>query len=135
MFQYFIAWLAVAFTFLFIDAIWLGFVAREFYERHLGEFIRDDIQLGVAGLFYLLYTVSVIVFVIVPAHKSGSIVQAILLGGLLGLFAYGTYDLTNLATIKGWPVTAAIVDMAWGTVITATISVVGYLVLNWIKTS
>lgn len=129
------AWLAVTFTFLIIDAIWLGYLARDFYKRHLGELIREDILFGVAGLFYLLYTVSVVVFVVVPAQKSGSLLQAMILGGLLGLLAYGTYDLTNLATLKGWPVTAAIVDMAWGTVLTATVSVVGYLVLNWVKTA
>ncbi|MEM7461985.1 MAG: DUF2177 family protein [Pseudomonadota bacterium] len=131
----FIAWLAVIFAFLVIDAIWLGYLARDFYQRHLGALIREDILFGVAGLFYVLYTVSVVVFVVIPAQKSGSLAQAILLGAFLGLVAYGTYDLTNLATLKGWSVTASVVDMAWGTFLTATISSVGYLVLNWMKST
>ncbi|MGI9401568.1 MAG: DUF2177 family protein [Rhizobiaceae bacterium] len=131
----FIAWLAVTLCFLVIDSIWLGLVARDFYQRHLGSLLRDDILFGVAGVFYLLYTFSVVVLVVIPAQKSGSLMQALFLGGLLGLCAYGTYDITNLATLKGWPIAATIVDMVWGTVLTSLLSVIGFFVLNWMKSA
>ena len=129
-----LSWMAALAAFIVIDGIWLAFVARDFYQRHLGAFMRDEVWFGVAGLFYVLYTITVIVLVVIPAERSDSLAQAVMLGGLLGLCAYGTYDVTNLATLRGWPVTVAVVDMAWGTILTATISAVGYATLAWART-
>lgn len=128
--RYFITWLAVTVSFLAIDAVWLSYVAKDFYRRHLDGMLLDEFRLGIAALFYLLYAVGILVLAVAPAAKAGSPLQAILLGALFGACAYGTYDITNLATLKNWPVIVSVVDIAWGTVLTATASFVGYLVLS-----
>ena len=128
--RYFITWLAVTVSFLAIDAVWLSYVAKDFYRRHLDGLLLDEFRLGIAALFYLLYTVGVLVLAVVPAVKSDSPLQAIALGALLGACAYGTYDITNLATLKNWPAIVSAVDIAWGTALTATASLVGYFVLS-----
>lgn len=128
--RYFITWFALASVFLAIDSLWLGFVAKSFYQRHIGFLLREEFLTGVAALFYLFYSFCLLVLVVVPAAKSGSPMQAVLLGALLGLCAYGTYDITNLATIKGWPVIVTIVDMGWGMTLTAITSLAGYMVLS-----
>jgi uncharacterized membrane protein len=130
MVRYFLTWLAVTAAFLVIDIIWLAYVARDFYQKHLGGMLREEFLMGVAALFYLFYTLCVVILVVSPAVKAQSPLQALLLGALLGLCAYGTYDFTNLATLKGWPVIVTIVDLAWGTAVTAVISVVGYFVMS-----
>jgi uncharacterized membrane protein len=130
MVRYFLTWLAVTATFLVIDIIWLAYVAKDFYQKHLGGMLREEFLLGVAALFYVFYTLCVVILVVSPAVKAQSPMQALLLGALLGLCAYGTYDFTNLATLKGWPVIVTVVDLAWGTFITAVISVVGYFVMS-----
>lgn len=89
-------------------------------------------KLGVALLFYLVYVVGVLVLVVLPALDAGSLAKAVLGGALLGLVAYGTYDITNLSTIQGWPVIVAVVDLAWGTTLTAVVSAAGYLVGRWL---
>ena len=128
---YLTGWFAILASFLVIDAIWLGFVARDFYRRNLGYLMREDVWFSVAALFYLFYAVAVLVLAVMPAVRDGSFGQAVLLGAILGFCAYGTYDITNLATVRDWPVTVAIVDMIWGTVLTATVSAVGYLAYSW----
>ena len=133
MLQYLVGWLAAAFTLLAIDAVWLGFVARDFYQRQIGQFMRDDVWFGVAALFYIFYSLCVVILVAAPALRSGGLGQALLFGAILGLCAYGTYDITNLATLRGWPVTMAIVDMAWGTFLTAMISGAAYLAMGLVK--
>jgi uncharacterized membrane protein len=130
MVRYFLTWLAVTATFLVIDIIWLAYVAKDFYQKHLGGMLREEFLMGVAALFYVFYTLCVVILVVSPAVKAQSPMQALLLGALLGLCAYGTYDFTNLATLKGWPVIVTVVDLAWGTAITAIISVVGYFVMS-----
>jgi len=130
MIRYLVTWLSVAGAFLVIDAIWLGFVARDFYRRNLEALLAEPFRMHAAAAFYVLYTIGVMVFAVVPAVKTGSPWQAILLGAFFGLCAYGTYDLTNLATIKNWPVVVSLVDMAWGAFLTASSAFAGYLVLS-----
>ncbi len=119
-------YLAALVAFLIIDGLWLGVVARGFYADQLGQLLRPSPNWGVAGLFYVFYVVGIIVFAVMPAHAQQSWMMAVGYGALLGLIAYGTYDLTNLATIRDWPVTMSIVDMIWGGVLTATVSLAGY---------
>lgn len=113
-------------TFLIIDGIWLGLVARSFYVEHLGHLLRPKPDFGVAGMFYLLYVFGVMIFAVMPAVAQQSWLTAVLLGALFGFIAYGTYDLTNLATLEGWPVIVSVVDMIWGAVLTATVAFAGY---------
>jgi len=110
-------------VFFLIDLVWIGIVARDFYAGTIGGMLRDSVYWPAALMFYFLYIGGIVVFVLAPALKSGSGVRhAALMGGLLGLFAYGTFDLTALALLEGWPVIVAFVDMVWGTVLTAATS-------------
>ena len=114
------AYAVMALTFLAIDIVWLGYVARSLYKEHLGPLMVENIDLGAATGFYLLYVLGVVVFVVMPALQSGGWQRAVMMGALFGLVAYATFDLTNLAVMKGYPATIAFIDMAWGAVLTAT---------------
>lgn len=118
---------------LLIDFIWIGGVAIGYYRAELGQLLADDIMWGAAILFYVFYTIALLVFVIKPALASGSIKKALMLGALFGFAAYMTYDLTNLATTRGWPLSITIVDLIWGTVLTAGVSVFTYSVGKKLK--
>jgi uncharacterized membrane protein len=126
--QYLAAYLATAAIFLFIDFLWLGYIAKTFYFSRLGDLLLDKPNLGVAAIFYAVYVIGVVIFAVGPALKSGSWQTALVYGALFGFFCYATYDMTNLATLKGWPVSVAIVDVIWGTVLTGTSALLGYLV-------
>jgi uncharacterized membrane protein len=125
--KYFAIYMASLVTFLIIDGLWLGIVARSFYVQQIGHLLRPSPDFGVAGAFYLLYVVGVVVFAVLPALAQQSWVTALVLGALLGFIAFGTYDLTNLATLAGWPVLVSVVDMIWGAVLTATVALAGYM--------
>lgn len=109
-------------VFLGIDAIWLGLVAKQFYGKYLGHLLSPTPNFVAAGIFYLLFIVGILVFAVIPGLKQQSISQAILLGALFGLITYATYDLTNLATLKNWPVLVTVVDLIWGTVLSASVA-------------
>lgn len=115
-------------AFLALDALWLGVVARGFYARQLGDMLRDDPNWAAAAVFYLIYVVGIVVLAVLPALEGRSPGRALGLGALLGLVAYGAYDLTNLATLKGFPVRMVGVDLAWGTVLTGLVAWAGYIV-------
>ncbi|MEM9628580.1 MAG: DUF2177 family protein [Pseudomonadota bacterium] len=120
------SWGATAFVFLVIDAIWLGLIAASFYRSQLGDLMLDQPKLDIAALFYVGYTFAIVLLAAAPAARSGSLTQALLYGAVLGLAAYGTYDITNYATLKNWPQTMVVVDLIWGTVLTATAAAAGY---------
>jgi len=128
--EFAVAYAATAVTFLAIDFVWLSLMASRLYRPQLGGMLLDQPNLVVAGLFYLVYAAGIVVLVVLPAFGARSLLMALGLGALLGLVAYGTYDITNLATLKGWSVTVTIVDMAWGMTITAIASMAGYLALR-----
>jgi uncharacterized membrane protein len=114
-------------VFFVIDMIWLGLVAKGFYRRHLGEMMAPRVNWIAAMLFYLLFIVGLLVFAIRPALVAGAPTQAILYGALLGLISYATYDLTNLATLKNWPLIVTVIDLIWGTVLGGIVSYVSVL--------
>lgn len=114
--------------FFAIDMLWLGLVAKNFYAKQLGHLIRPDIKWLAAILFYLLFIVGLVLFVISPALDKRSLLQAILFGAFFGLVTYATYDLTNLATLKEWPLFVTIVDLAWGAVLAGLVSGLSYLI-------
>jgi uncharacterized membrane protein len=109
--------------FLGIDAFWLGLVAPRFYRSQIGHLMADKAILSAALIFYLLYMVGLVFFVVAPG-MSMSTREVILRGALFGLVAYATYDLTNLATLRDWPVFVTVVDLVWGTFLTAATSAV-----------
>jgi uncharacterized membrane protein len=117
-------------VFFAVDLIWLIFVARSFYQKQIGFLMKPDINWPAAIIFYLLFIAGLVTFVISPAVDKHSWVHAILFGALFGLITYATYDLTNLATIKGWPLLVTVVDLTWGSVLAASISVITYLIAN-----
>ena len=125
-----IAYLAAAAAFFALDFVWLTVATRLLYRPLLGSLIVDSPNLVVAALFYLVYLVGLVVFAILPAAEAGSWGMALGLGALLGLVAYGTYDFTNLSTLRDWPVMVSIVDLVWGTALSAVATAAGYAALR-----
>ncbi len=117
-------------TFLAIDGLWLTIIAKDFYAKHLGFIMTKTPNLTAALIFYLIYIFTMVVLVISPALQKGSLMTAILTGALFGLCAYATYDLTNLATLKDWPLLVTIVDLIWGTVLSGAVAGISYLILT-----
>jgi uncharacterized membrane protein len=132
-YQLLIAYVLTLLVFLAIDLVWLGFAAKGLYRRHLSGFLSDNVNWTAAIIFYCLYIIGIFIFCIAPATEKQSLVQAILLGGLFGFFCYATYDLTNLATLKGWPTAIVYIDIVWGTFLTASVSAAGYAIVKWLQ--
>jgi len=126
MLHYAIAYCVTLVAFLFMDFIWLARVARDFYAGQIGTLLLDQPRLGVAAGFYCLYVVGIVVFAVMPALKANAPGSALLFGALFGLIAYGTYDLTNYATLKEWPFLVVVVDMAWGAVLSSVSAISGF---------
>ena len=121
------AYLFTVVFFLALDYVWLARLAKGFYIKRLGELLLPTPRFGIAALFYIVYVVGIVIFAVTPALREGSMATAALYGALFGFFAYATYDITNYATLRDWPLAVAIVDIAWGTVLTGLSAVVGYL--------
>lgn len=117
-------------VFFAIDMVWLVLVAKNFYQKQIGFLMRPDINWLAAIIFYLLFITGLIVFVITPAMVKQSWVHALLYGALFGLVTYATYDLTNLATLKDWPLLVTLIDLVWGSVLAASVSVITYWIAN-----
>ena len=111
-------------AFLAIDSLWLGLVAPSFYQAQIGYIMAESLNLLAAGLFYLLFIFGMVVFIVEPGVREGTLMQAVARGALFGLVTYATYDLTNLATLEGWPILVTIVDLAWGTFLSAAVTLV-----------
>jgi len=118
--------------FFIIDIIWLGVIAREFYRRNLGFILSPDVNWKAAVSFYLMYIVGIIFFAVRPAVNSNSWGQAAILGALYGFFTYATYDFTNLATIKNWPIPIVIVDIVWGVCLCMLVATISYAMAKWL---
>jgi uncharacterized membrane protein len=120
------AYLSTAVVFLAVDYVWLSHVSTQFYRDQIGHLLMDKPNLAAAAVFYVLYVVGIVVFAVAPALRSESFATAILYGALFGFFTYATYDVTNYATLKDWPVLVVAVDVAWGTVLSALSASLGY---------
>jgi uncharacterized membrane protein len=127
---YVVAYIATAVVFLGLDALWLSRVALGMYRQELGALLLDKPNLPIAAGFYLLYVAGIVILAIAPALGEGGWIKALLMGAVLGLVAYGTYDITNLSTLKGWSVKLAVIDIAWGTALTAVSAAIGTLVVR-----
>jgi len=115
-------------VFLSLDMVWLTLVAKGFYARHLGYLMAKTPNLLAAFVFYLIFIAGLIFFVITPALDKKLWTHALLAGAFFGLITYATYDLTNLATVKDWPLIVTVVDLIWGTVLSASVSVITYFI-------
>ncbi len=113
-----------------LDFVWLGFVAKKAYYGEMGNLLLDKPHMIPALIFYVLYVIGVVVFVVNPALAKGSLAHAASYGALFGLVAYATYDMTNLAVLKNYSVKIALIDLAWGMVITAAVATVTYYVVE-----
>jgi len=131
--RFVVAYIVTAIVFLGLDAIWLSQIALGMYRRELGGLLLDKPNLPIAGLFYLLFVVGIVVLAILPALNGGTWINALLLGAVLGLVAYGTYDITNLSTLRNWSLTVTLADLAWGTALTAVSATLGYLAVTWFR--
>lgn len=128
-----IGYLLTTVVFFAIDLVWLGVVAKNLYDRLLGNFLADKVNWTAAIVFYLLFIVGIFIFAILPAVEKGSIWRALILGGLFGFFTYATYDLTNLATLKDWPLRIVFIDITWGVILTSMVSAAGYTIMKWLS--
>jgi uncharacterized membrane protein len=117
-------------VFFAIDMVWLGLLAKDFYREQIGSLMKPDVNWAAAIIFYLIFIFGLVVFVISPAVEKGSWTDALLFGALFGLVCYATYDLTNLAVAKDWPILVTLVDLAWGAVLAASVSVVTYIIAD-----
>jgi uncharacterized membrane protein len=117
--DYLTAYAVAAIVFFGIDFIWLKWVANTFYRQQIGHLMADTVNLPIAAGFYLIFLIGLVIFGIAPYVAQGDWGQAALYGGLYGFFAYTTYDMTNLATLRNFPAKVAIVDTSWGTAISA----------------
>lgn len=127
------AYIGSALAMLVLDIIWLTTMVPRVYKPALGDLLADPPNLWVAGVFYLLYVVGVVVFVVLPALGQQNWLMALGAGALLGLVAYGTYDFTNLSTLRNWPVGLSLIDVAWGTMLTAATATAGYFAASWLS--
>jgi uncharacterized membrane protein len=127
-----ISYLLTFAVFLMIDMLWLGVIAKTIYQKYLGNFLTDNVNWTAAIIFYFIYVAGISIFAIYPAVNKGSVYHAILMGALFGFFTYATYDLTNLATLKGWPLPIVIIDIIWGSVLSAVVSLSGFGIVKWL---
>ena len=120
-------------VFFLVDILWLTVISRKLYAKYLGYIMTDNVNWVAALVFYAMFIAGLVFFVINPALGKDSLRYAILAGGFFGLVTYGTYDLTNLATLRDWPVLITVVDLIWGTFVTATTSGITFYVAKLIK--
>ncbi len=119
-------------VFLIIDMLWLGVIAKNIYNKYLGSFLADRVNWTAAFIFYFIYVAGISIFAIYPSVNKGSVYHGVLMGALFGFFTYATYDLTNLATLKNWPLPIVFIDIIWGSILSATVSFVGYHIVKWL---
>jgi uncharacterized membrane protein len=126
MVRYLVSYVGAALAFVLMDACWLTLMGPKLYRPVIGDLLADQVRIVPAVLFYALYVVGIVALAVRPALRSGSWMEAAVLGGLLGLVAYGAYDLTNGAILKQWSWTITVSDMIWGMLASAVGAVVGF---------
>ena len=128
-----ISYLLTFFVFFIVDMLWLGFIAKGLYNKYLGAFLHTEVNWTAAIVFYIIFIIGISIFVIYPAAAKNSVYYAVVYGALFGVFTYATYELTNMATLKDWPVEIVIIDIIWGAVLTSIVSTAGYYIVKWIE--
>jgi uncharacterized membrane protein len=118
--------------FFVIDIIWLGVVAKSFYQKNLKYILSPNVNWTAAIIFYLIYIAGILIFAVLPALAKDSLRHAAVWGALFGFFTYATYDLTNLALLKDWPIVIVIVDILWGVVLCSAVATLSFFVAKWL---
>jgi uncharacterized membrane protein len=129
------AYVAAALVMLALDMLWLGVIAKGTYQQGIGHLMADKPNIPVAAIFYALYAAGVVIFVLVPQADGATWRTTLLMGALLGFFAYATYDLSNLATLRDWPVSLTLIDLVWGSFLTAAVAGAGKAAMDWAVSS
>lgn len=127
------SYILTAAVFFAIDMVWLGVIAKNLYRNYLGNFLSSEVNWVAAIVFYLLFVVGILFFAVFPAIEKNSVMQAVLLGALFGFFTYATYDLTNLATLKDWPIQIVVIDILWGMFLTGSVSTAGFYIVTFLQ--
>ena len=127
-----ISYLLTTLVFFVVDMVWLGLIAKNIYRKYLGALLSETVNWAAALIFYLLFIAGIFIFVIYPSIEKQSPERAIVLGAIFGLITYATYDLTNYATLKGFPFNVVIIDLIWGTFITTLVSISGYYITKYV---
>ena len=128
--RFVVGYIAFLVAFGICDAIWLGTMTAKLYRPALGDLIVEQVRYWPAALFYFGFPLGVVHFALMPALRDGSAGAALLNGALIGLLAYATYDLTNLATVKDWPVLITAIDLVWGSAVSGATTAIGYLLIR-----
>ncbi len=126
--KYLYLYLLTFIVFLAIDFVWLTWIAKDMYAQRVGHLLAENPNLIAALVFYLLFIGTILLFVVIPGYEAQSIGKTILLGALFGMITYSTYDLTNLSTLRDWPLSMTLIDIAWGTFLSTATSVAGYYI-------
>ncbi|MBC7941915.1 MAG: DUF2177 family protein [Chitinophagaceae bacterium] len=129
--KYVAGYLAALVVMVALDMLWLGVIAKSTYQQGIGHLMADKPNLFAAAVFYALYSVGVLIFVLVPQEDAGTWGRTLLMGALFGFFAYATYDLSNLATLRNWPVSLTLIDLVWGSFLTAAVACGGKAAMDW----
>ena len=120
-------------VFFAIDLVWLGVIAKGLYQKNLGHLLSPAINWPAAITFYLIYIVGILLFAVKPALADQTLAKAAIWGALFGFFTYATYDLTNLATLKDWPLKIVVIDVIWGTLLCTLVASASYLIGRWLN--
>jgi uncharacterized membrane protein len=119
-------------VFFIIDLFWLGVVARGFYQKNLKYILSPNVNWTAAIIFYLMYIAGILIFAVLPGVAKESVRHAALWGALFGFFTYATYDLTNLALLKDWPLNIVVVDILWGMVLCTVVATLSFYISKWL---
>ena len=119
-------------VFFLIDLIWLGVVAKDYYQKNLKYILSPNVNWTAAIIFYLIYIVGILIFAVLPAVAKDSLRHAAVWGALFGFFTYATYDLTNLALLKEWPLNIVFVDILWGVVLCSAVATLSFYIAKWL---
>ena len=128
-----ISYVLTSIVFFVVDMLWLGIIAKGIYRNYLGNFLSDEVNWLAAIIFYLIFIAGIMFFAVYPAAHKESFVNAIVLGALFGFFTYATYDLTNYATLKDWPIQMVFIYIAWGAFLSAVVSLSGYYIVRLVN--
>ncbi len=129
--KYLVAYAGTAAVMVALDMLWLGVIAKPLYQQGIGHLMAEQPRIAVAVLFYMLYPLGVVIFAVGPQHGGAGWPLTLAMAAMFGFFAYATYDLTNLATLRGWPMGLALIDMAWGTLVSAAAAAGGKVAMDW----
>lgn len=135
MHKYLAAYLAAAAVMVALDMLWLGVVAKSMYQQSIGHLMAEQPRVFAAVVFYALYAGGLLVFAVAPNAGIPGWGRTIAMGALFGFFAYATYDLSNLATLRSWPVGLTLIDMAWGSALSAVTAAAAKAAMHWADTA